>query len=394
MRQRLAVLVLTAVGWTLAEPAFAIPAFARRYKVECHFCHDIYPKLNSMGQRFKERGFRMEREDAFDASKWLRSVPVAGRAEGNHTFLEGADDVNFGFLKGISAGNLGARVSYWVDDGVVVNEKQRSADKRFTHVKPDNAWLRFEVVPGGKLYAKAGRIELDLPFTQTRTPHLFSYDVYLANTGFETDAIGSFQDGVEIGGDLPRDTHWSAAVVKGHNSDEARTFSKDAGKFDGNLFLRLSKRLGRHRVGAFTYIGRNTLALAPNAAWDDHLLRVGADAAVWISRLNLYGVYAYGRNDNSIADPAHPSGTKEPLDFSGGFAQADYHVRDDLALTLRLNAVNRPPGATNAPNKTFSGLFPGVQAWVLDGYVKLSFEYGFLNQDQKSLGAVQADVAF
>src|SRR6266571_3120849 len=226
MRYPMAVVVLTAAAGIAAEPAFANPAFARRYKVECHFCHDIYPKLNAMGQRFRERGFRMEREDAFDASTWLRSVPLAGRAEGNHTFLEQADGVNFGFLKGISAGNLGTRVSYWVDDGVVVNEKTNPGDKRFTHVKPDNAWLRVEVVSGGKLYAKGGRLEMDLPFTQTRTPHLFSYDVYFANTGFETDNIGSFQDGVEVGGDLPRDARWSAAVVKGKNSDSAEEFSK------------------------------------------------------------------------------------------------------------------------------------------------------------------------
>jgi hypothetical protein len=362
--------------------------------VECHFCHDIYPKLNAMGQRFRERGFRMEHEDAFDASKWLGSVPLSGRAQGNHTFLEKADGFNYGFLKGISAGNLGTRVSYWVDDAVVVNEKFSSTDDRFTHTKPDNAWLRFEVVRGGKLYAKAGRIEMDLPFTQTRTPHLFSYDIYLANTGFETDDIGSYQDGVEIGGDLPRDAHWSAAIVKGRNSDAAAASSGDAGKFDGNLFLRIGKRLDRHRVGAFAYIGRNTLARDSQVAWDDKLLRLGADANVWISRLNLYGVFLYGRNDNSIADPSRPAGTKQALDFKGGFAQADCHLREELALTLRLNVVNRPPGRTAAPNRTFTGLFPGVQAWLIDDHLKLSFEYGFLNQEQKGFGAVQAEVAF
>src|SRR5262249_40881243 len=106
-----AVLVVAA-----AVPVQAIPAFARRYDVSCHFCHDGYPKLNLMGQRFKERGFRMEKEDPFDAGKWVRSLPFTVRGSGTHYFIERADDTNQGFFKGIIAGNLGRHFAYWVDD--------------------------------------------------------------------------------------------------------------------------------------------------------------------------------------------------------------------------------------------------------------------------------------
>jgi hypothetical protein len=71
--------------------------------------------------------------------------------------------------------------------------------------------------------------------------------------------------------------------------------------------------------------------------WEDDLIRLGVDASVWVDRLNLYGVYMYGRNDNSIADRANPSGTGESLSFNGGFLQADFHLRDWVALTGRLN---------------------------------------------------------
>src|SRR5262249_60325774 len=102
-----AVLVVAA-----AVPVQAIPAFARRYDVSCHFCHDGYPKLNVMGQRFKERGFRMEKEDAFDLDKWARSVPLTVRGSATHYFIQDFDDTNSGFLKGITAGNPGRRFSY------------------------------------------------------------------------------------------------------------------------------------------------------------------------------------------------------------------------------------------------------------------------------------------
>jgi hypothetical protein len=370
--KRLALLLFVACA--VAEPVLAIPAFARRYKVECHFCHDGYPKLNVIGQRFKERGFRMEREDAFDASKWLASVPLTLRAQGNYTIVEEGKDSKYAFLKGISAGNLGSRLTYWVDDSYFFQKNNNS------HIKPENAWGRLEIVTGGKLYAKVGRIEMDLPFTQARTPHLFPYEIYGANTGFETDSIGVYQEGIELGGDLPKDVHWSAAVVKGRNFGSAKQDDDDA-----NLFLRLAKRIERHRIGTFAYLARNTL-VSSGQSFQDQLLRVGVDANVWIARLNLYGLYMYGRNDNSLGD-------KRSLSYSGGFAQADYHVRDSVVLTLRLNAVSAPPGGRAGARATLTSLFPGVEVFIFE-HGKLSFEYGFLNKGRTGGGAVQLEAAF
>jgi len=384
MRNRVAVLVLTLAAGAVAEPALAIPAFARRYKVECHFCHEGYPKLNTIGQRFKERGFRMEREDDFDGSKWIRSVPIILRANVNRFFLEGGDGVTSSYFKGVSAGNLGQRFSYWADDALFVNW---SADNdKTTHIEPDNLWLRYDVVKGTKLYAKLGRFEMDIPFTQARTPHLFGYDIYNANTGVETDSIGVYQDGLELGGDLPGDAHWSVALVRGRNSDFAETLTDQAGDFDANLFLRLQKRVSRHRFGVFSYIGRNKLAIEPNQPFKDSILRIGADASVWIQRLNLCGVYMYGSNSNS-------DGSNESQSFNGGFVQADYHLRDAVALTLRLNVVSQPSGEGDPSKETFSSLFPGIQVFLWD-HLKLSFEYGFLNKQRDSFGAIQAEVAF
>jgi hypothetical protein len=391
MIKRLILPTATVLAVAAAAPVQAIPAFARRYGVSCHFCHDGYPKLNPMGYAFRARGFRMEKEEAFELDKWARSVPLILRASGTHYFFEGAEDVNQGFFKGISAGNLGQRLSYWVDDGVLVHKRDAAGD-HFTHTKPDNAWARLELIRAGKLYLKGGRLELDLPFTQTRTPHLFSYDIYFANTGSESDAIGFFQDGVEVGGALPHEVHWSAAVVAGHDAPNAGDINSRTERFDGDVFLRLAKRFDRHRVGGFAYIGRNTLARSATNTADDNLLRLGADLSVWIERLNLYGVAMYGRNDNSILDPRFSGGTGQPLSFSGGFAQADYHVRDFAVLTLRGNLVSRPPGSSAGPRQTFASVFPGLQLYY--EHLKVSFEYGFLNRNRNDFGAVQVDLAF
>ena len=87
MRRRVAVLALTVATAAVAQPAAAIPAFARRYQVGCFHCHEVFPKLSTFGQKFKERGFRMEQEDAFSLAKWIATVPVVVRAEARRDFV-------------------------------------------------------------------------------------------------------------------------------------------------------------------------------------------------------------------------------------------------------------------------------------------------------------------
>lgn len=388
----LGVLVLGA-----AAPARAIPAFARRYEVACHFCHEGYPKLNLMGQRFKERGFRLENEGEFDADKWLRSIPVSLRATGTRLLFEDAEDGTFGFFKPIAAGNLGTRASYWVDWGFLVRSDNLTPpgedNAKFQDVS--NAWLRFEVLRGERLYARAGRFELDLPFTQIRTPNLLSYDIYNATTGAETDTIAEDQDGLEIGGRLPGEVHWSAAVVRGHDADFVKDLDLgDTRKFEANVFLRLAVRAGRNRFGTFAYIGRNHLAqpgVSIDPGWKDDILRVGVDGSVWARRFNLYGVAMYGRNSNAIATPQQPAGTGEAQDFSGGFLQADLHARDDLAFTARFNLVSLPDGSGG--DETVTSFVPGVRFFIRERF-RLAFEYAFFNEGRNGFGAVQADLAF
>jgi hypothetical protein len=374
-------LAVTAV--LIPAQARAIPAFARRYSVECVFCHDGFPKLNVVGQRFKERGFRLEKEDVFDFSRWIKSVPVVLRAEGNYTFPEGESGFWAAYLKGISAGNLGTKFSYWIDDA------QSFSGGTSTNTGLDNFWGRYDILSGNRLYLKGGRFELDLPFTAARSPHLFPYPVYSDNTGFETESLANHKDGGEFGGDLPKDIHWSLAVVNGlSNAGEGQSSPTNL-----NVYLRAAKRWERNRVGILVYAGTSTLTLGGPEQWDDHIFRVGADLSVWIDRLNLYGLYLYGHNSNSLATPAAPQGTGLGASFNGGFVQADYHPKDFLALTLRLNVDNKPVPGETGPNVTYSSLFPGAQVFVFEHF-KVSFEYGFQNQGQKGIGEVQAEFAF
>ena len=237
MRRRVAVLAFTLAAVAAAEPVLAIPAFARRYGVACDYCHQGYPKLNPVGQRFKERGLRMDQEDPFVAADWLRGVPVSLRAFGTHYFLDGADDATTATGKVVSAGSLGRRLSYWADyEALVRVDSDDTFDGRV-----DNAWAQVELVTRGRLYAKLGRFELDLPFTQARSPHPFPYQIY-----FETAGAG-VRRGRPLAGrhrGRRRAARRRAVVGSGGGGPQPprpRARGREA-QFRGNLFLRASKR--------------------------------------------------------------------------------------------------------------------------------------------------------
>src|SRR6516164_8334599 len=43
----------------LRQPAYGIPAFARKYGLRCSACHEAWPKLNNFGQVFKDNGYQL-----------------------------------------------------------------------------------------------------------------------------------------------------------------------------------------------------------------------------------------------------------------------------------------------------------------------------------------------
>ncbi len=378
-----------------AADAFAVPAFARRYEVACSFCHQIFPKLNRMGERFKERGFRLESEDKFDSSAWIKSVPISARLIGTRNMPEGRDARNVGYLKVLSAGNLGSKVSYWADDAWL----RGRGDEKTTHIEPDNAWVRFDFKAPGKLYTKVGRFELDLPVTQTRTSHLLPYPIYGTNTGLESDSIGLYQQGLELGGEFGT-THVSAALVKGRNNQGVVDLAKASGvgnpdRFDANVFLRASRRMVRSRLGAFAYIGRNELVARLNASRvgvaKDDILRLGVDGNVRFSKLHLYGVAMYGSNSNSVLSLSSPNGTDESLGFAGGFLAADYHLREEIAVTARVQTRSVDVPGSSQQNSLTSFL-PGVQ--ILVWKLKFSGQVNFSNNNVNRFAAIQVETAF
>jgi hypothetical protein len=72
MRRLVPIIVVIAVIG-VAGRAWAIPAFARKYKTSCVTCHTIFPKLTPFGEQFRRNGYRFPGIDS-DA---VKAEPVA-----------------------------------------------------------------------------------------------------------------------------------------------------------------------------------------------------------------------------------------------------------------------------------------------------------------------------
>jgi len=71
--RRVCNLIVIVVVLATASHAWAVPAFARKYKTSCVTCHTIYPKLNPFGEQFRRNGYRFPGVDS-DA---VKAEPVA-----------------------------------------------------------------------------------------------------------------------------------------------------------------------------------------------------------------------------------------------------------------------------------------------------------------------------
>jgi hypothetical protein len=87
MMRRLTVITLfiTATAFLfvslIPEDSLAIPAFARKYQMNCSNCHVAWPQLNQLGRMFKEDGYKFpgneKTEVISDFLQWDKHIPLS-----------------------------------------------------------------------------------------------------------------------------------------------------------------------------------------------------------------------------------------------------------------------------------------------------------------------------
>ena len=436
-----AVLVVLWVMLASVPKTSAIPAFSRKYQTSCTTCHNNYPELNDFGEAFKKNGFKFPKDDevfvkeppvllgskaqkeAFPGAVYPGEIPgylpIAFRYEGNFNvnrkqpagfitqngFTPRTDLFAPNTFTILAVGSFGQNLSFWIDDDISVGAANADGGM-------GDGWLKYNDLghrlglPKNALNVRFGQFELDLPFTQAKSIYLSPYDIYgepnVAGPSFTANnqtIFGSPQRGIEFGG-TPNNGNfdWSVAITNGSNTGTATRSSKD-------VYVRLSQKFNLERdpesrnaiqaagptgprdhtsirVGLLYYYGRNQLnqdrVLFPTlATLEEPFYRVGGDLRFKYRKLELYGLGMFGHDNNHFL----ATGAVAPaVEFSGGFAGANYWFYPWLIGTFHYDAVNSAADFANgtpaSQHQTRNRFSPGFQVLVRAN-IKVVGEYQY-----------------
>ena len=223
VQNSLLVVILAAIAFSTSN-SFAIPAFSRMYGTSCSTCHIDFPKLNDFGKAFKDAGFKFPKDDESmlkippvmlgapaNAELWPKAIwpgtipgqpPIGLRYNNYLQFTSGSRnnfnnlqppgtpgpfvptaDFQTGLFSIFTAGNFGSDIAFWVDDDISVSGANANGGLGEAYLKFVNVG-RFMKLPNNVLNFRVGQMELDLPFTQSKSIWVSPYDIYSqANVG-------------------------------------------------------------------------------------------------------------------------------------------------------------------------------------------------------------------
>jgi len=255
-----------------STPGHAIPAFSRMYHTSCSTCHIDFPQLNDFGKAFKDAGFKFPKDDASmikippvmlgapaNAEMWPKAIwpgtipgiPPIGLRMNNYFQYTGSNkgkfdaltpagtlppfvpstDFETGYFSIFTAGNFGSDIAFWVDDDISVAGANANGGLGDAYLKFVNIG-RLLKLPKYAINLRAGQFELELPFTQARSPWISPYDIYTqANIGamnamfplqqFVNNqfALANVAKGIEVsGGRHYRGYQYSIAIIDQNTS--------------------------------------------------------------------------------------------------------------------------------------------------------------------------------
>src|SRR6516225_10985372 len=209
-RRMLIVVFVLLMLLLLTGSSAAIPAFSRQYGTSCSTCHIDFPKLNDFGKAFKDAGFKFPKDDEgfikippvllgaqankelFPHSIWPGSIPgvppiglrynhffqVVSQNRNSFNLQSPTDpagqqfiprtDFQTGLFSIFTAGNFGSDIAFWVDDDISVSGANANGGLGEAYLKFVNI-SRLMKLPEHSLNLRIGQIELDIPFTASKS---------------------------------------------------------------------------------------------------------------------------------------------------------------------------------------------------------------------------------
>lgn len=361
-RKSVVVIILLAfvIGGVTYNPAHAIPAFARRYKISCTTCHAPFPSLKDYGDDFAGDGFVIPEEErerdyvsAGDDKLWLnREFPLAVKFEA-YALTNDSDDavhdleIPWG-MKLLSGGPLFKNISYYF---------YMYMSERGEVVGLEDAYIHFNDIFGSNLDIMAGQFQTSDPLMKRELRLTFEdYHVYKRGIGHSTTDLTYDRGFMFVYGIEKTGTDVILMAVNGNGIPEAgedKIFDRDKYKNGG---VRISQGVGGHlSIGGFYYLGKET-APADTLMGKNEVSYMGPDLGISIDRFSLTGQYLLRKDSNpmfveSPGEDIETEGLVAELVFSPDYDQSDFY------FILLYNYIKSDLKRYNYETVTLSGTY-------------------------------------
>lgn len=246
-----------------SETVYAIPAFARKYKMSCQTCHSPIPRLKAYGDEFAGNGFVLADKDApryyadtgDEDLSLIRDFPLAVRMDAYVTYRnkdEKLSDLKTPFnLKLMSGGAITKNVAYYFY--FYLSERGKVAGV-------EDAYIMFNDLFGENLDIYVGQFQVCDPlFKRELRLTMEDYQLYKQKVGISSATL-AYDRGVMITYGMDTGTDFMFEVVNGNGLGEAnglKNFDNDEHK---NFFGRVTQDISENiRVGVFGYTGKEKL---------------------------------------------------------------------------------------------------------------------------------------
>jgi hypothetical protein len=367
-----------------ASKVEAIPAFARKYDFKCNVCHvPGFPKLNDFGNLFRDRGYQLGSDadlpdyEGITMGFWPVSfrTTVGYQAASVRTDGKGVTTGGFGFtgLDILSFGTLHRDLSFGVvftpglgSAGFGTGASDSDLESAFVRLMRLEQYVGIKSAPGDYLMnLKVGKFELDVPFSEKRSPTLNSNIVmyhYMPGTPYtatisgtstssyanpNTFAIGENQPGAELNGIM------KTSATKGffRYSLAALSTNTFSGPLSGcppstpcgtggrgvNFFGHATQSFGGygivtgHRIGVFgaygdapTMVNATCPTCQAVAGSGQPFSRIGADISMTLNgEWNLFGAFVHGNDSKNLFASQGIAGAQN-ASWNGAFVELDY----------------------------------------------------------------------
>src|SRR3989475_9266836 len=376
---------LVMIGMGLLSPAaMAVPAFARKTGLACSSCHEVWPRLNDLGQLFRHRGSRLERYRDAPVEQAGSFWPVALRTTVGYQWLRntlvptdtGTTDTTtgtFGFtgLDLFAAGTLGNRLSFLIVYTPGLAQSGFQLDNTAADSDLESAFIGIHDIGGTPwLNLRVGKHAPDLPIDEHRTLTLTQgYNIYHFHPqgSHVTWEPGSNQNGIELYGHSdPSRVRYSFSLV---NENDAQFFSNTAlsnpvlwGHVQAEQYLD-SPLLAAVKLGAFGSVGwhaNSTATLTPTGGTPSPVaftgsnhknhFRYGGGAHLYSpcggKPVTLSAVVWGGQDDQAVLkdDTGAPVGVSNAT-FIGGVLLGGWTHKPPLPPLCRYQLSTPPPRA-------------------------------------------------